>query len=203
MTETSIDPEIAARYHRRADDFGRKIAAVRSGQWSRQSPCREWTARDVVEHIVDMHAVTLTPVGRRLSPAPSVADDPLGAFAAARADVAALLADPLTAATVCDTPGGPKTVADHVDQVPSTDMPLHGWDLAQATGQDATMAPEDVTRLWESMAALPDEVLAQLRTPGAFGPGVEVFGDEVPVPADAPLQDRLLGMIGRDPAWSP
>jgi hypothetical protein len=40
------------------------------------------------------------------------------------------------------------------------------------------------------------------RTPGAFGPGIEVFGPAMPVPADAALQDRLLGLIGRDPNWS-
>ena len=32
------------------------------------------------------------------------------------------------------------------------------------------------------------------RTPGLFGP-------PVPVPKDAPLLDRLLGLTGRDPAW--
>ena len=29
---------------------------------------------------------------------------------------------------------------------------------------------------------------------------VEVFGPEIPVPTEAPLQDRLLGFIGRDPS---
>lgn len=203
MTQTSIEPDIADRYRRRADDFSRKVAAVRPEQWSWQSPCRKWTARDVVEHVIDMHAVTLKPLGRRLSRAPSAVEDPLAAFTGARADVEALLADPETAAVLCDTPGGPKTVAEHIDQVPSTDMPLHGWDLARATGQDSTIAPQDVAQLWESMAALPPPVMEQLRTPGAFGPGVVVFGDEVRVPPDAPLEDRLLGMIGRDPAWRP
>jgi len=36
-----------------------------------------------------------------------------------------------------------------------------------------------------------DEVL---RASGQYGP-------KVPVPADAPVQDRLLGFIGRDPGW--
>jgi hypothetical protein len=29
------------------------------------------------------------------------------------------------------------------------------------------------------------------------------YGARVPVAADAPVQDRLIGFIGRDPAWSP
>jgi hypothetical protein len=28
-----------------------------------------------------------------------------------------------------------------------------------------------------------------------------MYGPVVPVPADAPLFDRLLGQAGRDPAW--
>jgi hypothetical protein len=41
--------------------------------------------------------------------------------------------------------------------------------------------------------------MEQFRTPGAFGEGIEVFGPEVEVSVDAPLQDRLLGLIGRQP----
>ncbi len=29
------------------------------------------------------------------------------------------------------------------------------------------------------------------------------YGAPVPVPADAPVVDRLMGFIGRDPAWAP
>ena len=36
----------------------------------------------------------------------------------------------------------------------------------------------------------------------AFARKVAVFGPAVPVPANAPLQDRLLGLLGRDPRWS-
>ncbi|MFI6295442.1 TIGR03086 family metal-binding protein [Nonomuraea sp. NPDC050790] len=193
--------EIADVYRRRADAFEAKVAAVRPEQWADPSPCAQWTARDVVEHIVDMHAVMLSPVGRGLSPAPSVKEDPLAAFRAARADVEALLSDPAAANTECDTPSGRMTAARHVNEVVSADLPLHGWDLAKATGQEATIDPEDVRLSWESVSGLPPELLEKFRTPGAFGPGIEVFGREVPVAPEAPLQDRLLGLIGRDPGW--
>jgi uncharacterized protein (TIGR03086 family) len=193
---------VADRYRRHADAFGRKVAAVRSDQWSNQSPCEAWNARDVVDHIVVMHGVMLRPIGRDLSPAPSVSDDPRGAFEAARADVEAVLDDPGLAATECDTPNGRMTLEQQIDEVISDDLVLHGWDLARATGQDDAMEPEDVERQWSITTAIPPELMEKYRTPGAFGPGIEVFGREVEVPEDAPLQDRLLGVIGRDPGWS-
>jgi uncharacterized protein (TIGR03086 family) len=192
---------VAGRYRLRADRFEQYVAAVRPEQWDNPSPCARWSARDIVQHIIDMHGVTLRPLDRSLSPAPSVNADPLAAFKAARADIEVILADPKLAGTEGDTPSGRLTTEQHIDRVPSADMVLHGWDLARATGQDDTMDPEEVQQTWAGLSSMPAEFLEQLRTPGAFGPGVEVFGPEVTVPADAPLQDRLLGAIGRDPHW--
>ena len=195
--------EIADRYRRRADAFERLIAAVSDEQWSNQSPCAAWSARDVVGHIVDMHGVMLRPLDRSPSPAPSVGDDPLAAFRAARSDVETVLADQQSAGTQCDTPTGRMTAAEQIDAVVSDDLVLHGWDLARATGHDDTMDADYVQRLWASTTSIPADVMEKYRTPGAFGPGIEVFGPEVRVSSDAPLQDKLLGLIGRDPGWTP
>jgi uncharacterized protein (TIGR03086 family) len=189
---------ISDRYRRRADRFEALCAATPPERWDAQSPCEEWRARDVVGHVVDMHAVVFQPLGGQLSPAPSVTDDPLTAFRSARADVEALLADPTRATQECDTPMGRMTIAEHVDGVPSADLVIHGWDLARATGQDDTIDPDEVASMWPGIEAMGDE----MRTPDFFGPGIVVFGPEVPVAEDAPLQDRLLGKVGRDPAWS-
>jgi uncharacterized protein (TIGR03086 family) len=191
--------DIADRYRAHADAFEAKVAAVRPDQWSSPSPCASWNARDVVDHIVSMHGYMLAPLGRNLGSDVSMADDPLAAFQAARAAVEAVLGDPELAQTGCETPTGEMTAEDQIDQVVSDDLVLHGWDLARATGQDDTMDPQDVQRLWESTRSVPAEVMEQYRTPGAFGPGVEVYGPEVQVADDAPLQHRLLGLIGRDP----
>ncbi|MFI5692195.1 TIGR03086 family metal-binding protein [Kribbella sp. NPDC051586] len=187
--------EIAERYRRRADAFERKVAAVAPDQWASQSPCAKWTARDVVEHVVTMHGVMLTPVARRLERS----DDPLIAFQEARAAVEDVLDDPVSALTESDTPGGRMTAERHIDQVVSDDLVLHGWDLARATGQDETIEPVDLDRLWATAVAIPPDMMAKYRTPGAFGEGIEVYGAEVPVAPDAPLQDRLLGLLGREP----
>ena len=166
-------------------------------RWSDPSPCTEWTARDVVGHIIDMHGVMMRPAGRSLSPAPSLDDDALGAFRTARADVEALLDDPAVATTESDTPMGRMTLEQHIDGVVSEDLVLHRWDLARATGQDDTFDPVELARLWPAVQQIPPE----MRIPGHFGPGIVVFGPEVEVAEDAPVQDRLLGLLGRDPNW--
>jgi uncharacterized protein (TIGR03086 family) len=72
------------------------------------------------------------------------------------------------------------------------ELVVHGWDLAVATGQPYRADAESVPACLGFVApmARPEG------TPGLFGP-------PVPVPADAPDLDRLLGLSGRDPAWSP
>ena len=44
--------EISERYERLGDAFAAKIAAVPADRWSAPSPCRDWTAHDVVSHVV-------------------------------------------------------------------------------------------------------------------------------------------------------
>jgi uncharacterized protein (TIGR03086 family) len=195
----SDDETVATRFARRADAFEATVAAVPDTDWSRPSPCTEWDARDVVRHVVDMHAVMLRPYGRSPRPAPGVDQDPLAALRAARADVQALLDDPALAAQVVESPAGSVPGAAMVDGVVSADLVLHRWDLARATGQDDTIDPTDLERMWPELQQIPDV----MRVPGAFGPGIVVFGPAVEVPPDAPLQDRALGLLGRDPAWAP
>jgi len=133
----------------------------------------------VVDHVVAMHGYMLRAAGRSLSP--PVGEGRLPTYRTARADVEAVLDDPAVAGIECDTPAGRTTVEGQIDGVVSADMPQHGWDLAKATGQDDTIDPDDVERLWSSTATIPAETMEMYRTPGAFGPGIEVFGPEFEV----------------------
>ncbi|WP_434444547.1 TIGR03086 family metal-binding protein [Lentzea sp. E54] len=182
---------ISARYRARADAFEAKVSEVRAEQWGNPSPCARWTALEVVDHVIEMHGVMLGVAIPRTG-------DPLTDFREARRQVQEAL-DSGRARAEVSTPAGPMTLEDHVDQVVSDDLVLHGWDLARATGQDETIPAADVERLWATATAVPPELMERFRTPGAFGPGIEVYGAEVPVPPDAPLQDRLLGYVGRNP----
>jgi uncharacterized protein (TIGR03086 family) len=71
---------------------------------------------------------------------------------------------------------------------------VHGWDLARATGQ--AWSPDPAA----AQAAL--DFAPGMLTPDFQGEG-KAFGPPVPVSADAGPLDRLLGLSGRDPDWTP
>jgi len=81
---------------------------------------------------------------------------------------------------------GPTTFEAGVDRFLCTDLIVHRWDLAVATGQDTTLEPAEMTHVRSSMAGLED----QLRSPGAIGPELEP-------PPDADEQVRFLAWAGR------
>jgi uncharacterized protein (TIGR03086 family) len=72
---------------------------------------------------------------------------------------------------------------------------VHGWDIARATGQDYDADPEHVEICIRTMGPQPGE-----ERPA----GDEVaFGRPVDAPAHAGGVDRLVAVLGRDPAWAP
>ena len=180
--------DIADRYRRLAAAFGERVAAVPDHRWDAQSPCPEWTARDVVRHVVDSQGMFLGFVGDEMGDIPSVDDDPSGAVAAATAAVQERLDDPARATQTFEGFLGESTLEDSVNRFLATDLVVHAWDLARATGQDERMDPQEVTEVWGTAQGFGDT----LRTPGAFGPEIEP-------PPDASDQDRLLAFLGRQP----
>jgi uncharacterized protein (TIGR03086 family) len=88
--------------------------------------------------------------------------------------------------------GGIDMPAEVAGNVAINEVVVHGWDIAAATGQEYTAEPEIVEAALKfvqpTAAQSPDGI------PGLFGP-------PVPVPDDAPLLARLLGLTGRDPDW--
>jgi uncharacterized protein (TIGR03086 family) len=72
---------------------------------------------------------------------------------------------------------------------------IHGWDIARATGQAYMCDPQllDIVHGFVSQFSQPGEEAGRQ---GLFGPAIHL-------PEDAPLLDRVIGLSGRDPAWSP
>ena len=87
---------------------------------------------------------------------------------------------------------GPSALDDLIDRIYTADVFMHTWDLARATGQDDTLDPETCAAMLAGMEPIEELI----RSSGQYGARVEV-------PADADVQTRLLGFIGRDPVWRP
>ena len=182
----------AERHREIGQVFTARVRGTRS--WDVPSPVPEWTARDVVRHLIDWFPPFLAGgSGIQLPAGPSVDDDPAGAWQARYDAVQALLDDPATAGQVLSNPHIGEVPLDRaIDQFYSSDVFMHTWDLARATGQDDRLDPDFCAALLGGME--PIEEL--MRSSGQYGP-------RVPVKDDADSQTRMLGFIGRDPQWAP
>lgn len=179
--------DVADRYRRNAARFTAVVDDVPDTGWDTGSPCEGWTARQVLEHVVEGEHGFLA----RFDLAPELTgDDPAQHWPSVRDAVQAALDDPATAATEYDGFFGRTTLQETVDDFLSADLVVHSWDIARATGlqQHEELPADEVQRVGERLRRLGDAI----RGPGVFGPEVEV-------PADASEQDRFLGFIGRHP----
>jgi uncharacterized protein (TIGR03086 family) len=181
---------IADRYRKNAAAFTAKVEHVDPDGWAAQSPCEDWSARDVVGHVVDTSCMFLRYIGREPELQHSVADDPLAAWSEARDAVQAALDDPSAARQEYEGMFGTAAFEDSVDQFLSADLTVHGWDLARATGQDDAMDPGEVALVHERLTGMPAHLQQAMRSPGGFGPELEA-------PPGADAQTRLLAFLGR------
>ena len=177
--------ELAKTYDRRAAAFEALIAGVAPDRWASPSPCEGWLAQDIVSHVVDFSAHVLGEKGVEHAPRYTEFDGPISAFRATRAFIVRILDDPAT----------PTKLTSYLHWSLSFDLPQHGWDLAVATGQDPTIDAGEVEILWGSL----NGGRANWDWQRANG----WYRAPVAVPDDAPLQDRVLGLLGRNPEWSP
>ncbi|GAA4254734.1 TIGR03086 family metal-binding protein [Dactylosporangium darangshiense] len=179
----------AADDHRTtAARFGELVAGTTD--WSAPAPCEGWTALDVVRHLIEwLPGFLESGAGIELPAGPPVDEDPVGAWQAHAAAVQAVLDDPASAAVpFSNRHTGDMPVPAAIAIFYTSDVFLHTWDLARATGQDEHLDPQRCAAMLEGMRSAEPA----MRASGEFGPAVEV-------PADADPQTRLLAFIGRRP----
>lgn len=185
-----MNESIADRYRRRAAAFTETVATVPPDRWGDQSPCPEWTAVDVVRHVVETQGLFAGFVGRELDEGPDVDIDPLGAWVVARDETQAALDAPTLAGQEYDGFMGPSTFEAGVDNFLSFDLIAHRWDLARATGRPEEISPPDVEAMQVLAESMNEQMSEAMRGPGAFGP-------ELSAPEGADAQTRALAFIGR------
>jgi uncharacterized protein (TIGR03086 family) len=168
------------------------MAAMRPDQLDALTPCRQWTARDLTNHIVGGQlmfraAADGEPLAS-LEPPNVAATDPAAAQRRATAALVTSLRDPglaqreavLAFGTV---PGSLVAPIAFFEQV------VHGWDLARATGQDATIDPN----VANALLPVAEQLLANVPRDGV------AFAVAVDVPAGASAGDRIIALSGRQP----
>ena len=175
------------------DQAGQLVDGVRADQWDDPTPCDEWTVRNLVRHMVvgnQVFAAVLS--GTPLAEAGTTAlaapppDDLAGAFRESAGRLVAAFGQPGALEQIVTIPVGtmPGSGAARIRVV---EMLVHGWDLAEATGQ-ATAFPED----------LAEQALAFTRPQlEALPPGRSPFSPPQPVADDAPAILRLVACLGR------
>jgi len=194
MTDQTLDLGPQARV------IARLAEGVTDGQLGDPTPCPDSAVGNILGHLAGL-SVAFRDAGRKqlgdtTDTDPNAAVPDLGPgwreeLPKALDELADAWRDPaawtgMTRAGGVDLPGPVAGI------VAADELIVHGWDLARATGQPyepdpaALQAAHDFLSTWTDDADRGD----------AFGP-------VVPVPAEASLLDRTVGLSGRDPGWRP
>ncbi|MEV8090837.1 TIGR03086 family metal-binding protein [Streptomyces nigra] len=194
MTDTTLDLGPQARA------VARLALAVRDDQLAAPTPCPDLAVRHLLGHLLGL-SVAFRDAGRKdfgatTDTAPDSAVPDVGpGWREELPEVLDELAevwrapDPWTGTTRA---GGIEMPGAVAGAVAADELVIHGWDLARATGQPYDPDPAAVRASYAFLRAAADET----------GPGDDgVFGPVVPVPDDAPLLDRAVGLSGRNPGW--
>ena len=169
-------------------EFARALEAVTD--WDAPTPDTEWNVRMLVTHVVqEQQWVPQLLAGRTVQQAKRYLDR-LGGDLRAEWRLYSLAA---TAAW--DEAKPDALVSLSYDTVPvidylreqTSDVAIHAWDLARATGADETLDTTLVEAVWTVFEPQKDALSAS----GLYAVPVELSDD-------APLQSRLLAVTGRD-----
>ena len=175
------------------DETGRIIAGVDAMQLGAPTPCSEWDVRALINHVTSVVARMRFSAARAaatpgLEDEDFVANDPGPIFQRVAAATLAAWSEPGALDGTCVLPTGRDVRADVAARVNFVDTLVHGWDLAVATGQDATIDP--------ALAGAALEFSQGFVTDELRGPG-RPFRAPVAPPVGASPTDELVAFLGR------
>ena len=175
------------------------LAGITDEQLTAPTPCEGLRLSQLVAHIGGL-ALAFAAAGRKQFGPLTDSSPTFGAepepdwrteYPARLADLADAFASP-EAWEGMSRAGGVDFPGDVAGIVALTEVVVHGWDVARASGQ-----PYDVD------AGTAAAVLPNVIQTAAQGPVEGLFGPAVPIADDAPVLDRLVALTGRDPGWGP
>src|SRR5258708_26856056 len=105
--------------HRRACDGFTQAVALAEGKWDKPSPCTDWDARGVLEHVIGFHdELVLKPLGAKPSRPKT---DPVGRWTVTVDALSRALAQP-----------GVMGDRSSLIGVLATELLIHTWDVSRA-----------------------------------------------------------------------
>jgi uncharacterized protein (TIGR03086 family) len=178
--------EVSKRYSTVAAGFSDRVEGTPSDRWSAPSPCTEWTARDVLVHVINTHRRVLSTVDESQPQEVNAADDLALLWAEVSADMTAAVEDPERSQKTVAGMFGEQPFESLVGRLLCADTLIHTWDLARATGQDDQLDSEAVAKAMEFLTPIDDAI----RRPGGFAA-------KIAPPPDADAQTCLMAFCGR------
>ncbi|WP_405779129.1 TIGR03086 family metal-binding protein [Streptomyces sp. NBC_01378] len=162
------------------------VAGITDGQLAGGTPCDDFTVAGLLAH-VDAAAVRLAAVTRGEAAEPQGVSprELIGHHVRA---LATAWQEP--SAWQGSTDLGLELANEVWGRIALTEMVVHGWDLATATGQPFDVPEPTLRGCLEYLTEFLPKLPAPARSP---------WGTAVPVSPDAPLLDRVIGMAGRKP----
>ena len=184
-------------YHRTVEAWADRVNAVEPGQWGDPTPCRDWTVRDLVNHVCGedrgppplVAGRTIDDVGDSLD-GDLLGDDPIRTALVAASEATLAVAGSLPEGGIVHLSHG----EDERSRSTSTSSPPTTWCTA-GTWPRPPAATGAWTPTWSTEVAAWFADREELyRTAGAVGPRTASHGDP---------QGDLLAGFGRDPGWGP
>ena len=166
------------------------VRAIREDQLGAPTPCAEWDVRALVDHLLMWGPPLIGAAHKELVPPAVDGDGPWRDRLLAQLDELTKAWSEPAAWEGTTNLGGPTPLpAATVGGMVLSELVVHGWDLARASGQRPEW-DEEVLRF----------VYAEVERTAEQGRAMAVYADPVAVPATAPTLDRIVGLTGRDPA---
>lgn len=172
------------------------VRALGPADLDRPTPCTKWDVRALVEHMTGVCASFAAACRGEAAPsatggaaAPGAGPDPVAAYIAAADDLMQQWREPGALDKELTLAFG-QMPGSRAIRIAIADQLIHTWDLGQAVGRPVDLDPE----LSEAVLAM----MQQLIKPEYRGEN-GAFGEEVQLPAGAPVQERMLAFSGRRP----
>jgi uncharacterized protein (TIGR03086 family) len=170
-------------------EFGRRVAAVTD--WEAPTPDTDWNVRDLVSHVVEEQQWVPELLAGRTQEQAEHDIEPLRDDLAGEWELYSFSATAAWHHTPLD-----RSVHLSYDTVDArqylreqvSDVAIHAWDLARATGSDEHLDDELVAAVWSVFEPQKDHLAA-----------TGLYASPVMVGEEASLQDKLIAVTGRDP----